>query len=72
MRAIRKFGSMRGVWKRSYGCATKAPPDERGGNDMLSLASLRHTSTHMGTFGSSGLDSVAHVQNSRIVSVSKV
>jgi hypothetical protein len=20
------------VWKRSYGCATKAPPDERGGN----------------------------------------
>jgi hypothetical protein len=39
---------------------------------MLSLTSLRHTSTHMGTFGSSGFDSVAHVQNSRIVSVSKV
>jgi hypothetical protein len=30
--------------------------------DMLSLTSPRHISTHMGTFGSSGLDSVAHVQ----------
>ena len=32
---------------------------------MLSLTSPRHTPTHMGTFGSSGLDSAAHVQNSR-------
>ena len=32
MQEICLSGSMRGVWKWSYGCATQAPPDERGGN----------------------------------------
>jgi len=32
VREIRLLRSMSGVWKRSYGRPTKAPPDERGGN----------------------------------------
>src|SRR5260370_29937753 len=31
-REIVMSASMRGKWKRSYGRASKAPPDERGGN----------------------------------------
>src|SRR4029077_11975308 len=32
MREIRMCDWMRGMWKRSHGRATEAPPDERGGN----------------------------------------
>ena len=36
MQEICLSGSMRGVWKRSHGRATKAPPDERGGKPTCS------------------------------------
>src|SRR5258707_3930712 len=32
MRQIYMSGSMSGVWKRSHGRTSEAPPDERGGN----------------------------------------
>src|ERR1700751_5755137 len=32
MRQICMSGSMSGVWKRSHGRTSEAPPDERGGN----------------------------------------
>jgi len=58
---------MRGMWKRSYGQATKAPPDERGGNTHARPnATASHPHSTRAYIGETDLGKIAYGMRAKI------